>query len=231
MVYVTLRDADPSTLAPLAKIHGPKRPPPATEDVRRTDDPVVGRISPKAEAVPLRGEGAQLKLYKTTQGAIMRADHVVRDFLEDSHKEIGEIVKGASGPTSPVGLLNRTNPEIDLVRLGGLINRAELFLDAHSAARFDGLAPSLIVRNVSSEGLKLFEHLKLTLDELSRNGRIPESARSMALEQLVELRGSLRSLVHHFDSRMLQVFSAMHGAGEGTESESDAGDDGPTRAA
>ncbi len=219
----------------LAKVRGPGRPhtdktdkivPEA--DLRRDNPAVIGRINPEPDHYPIRGEGAQLKLMKTTQGLIMRADHVVRDFLEDVHRELGEIVKAGSGEGAPIGYSGRTSPEIDLVRLGGLINRGELFLDSHSSARFDGMGPSLVVRNVASEGLKMFEHLKLALNELVREGRVAESSRPTVLAELVEMRGNLRSLVHHFDSRMLEFAATlqqkMAELGEGD------GDSGPRAA-
>lgn len=214
---------------PFAKARGPWRPPAAPDSDTQPASPVIGRIQPEPDAYPIRGEGAQVQLIKTTQGLVMRADHVVRDFLEDVHRELGEIVKSGSGEGSPIGFKGRVSPEVDLVRLDGLINRGELFLDSHSSARFDGLGPSLVVRNVASEGLKLFEHLRLALNDLIRDGRVVESNRPIVLGELVEMRGNLRSLVHHFDSRMLE-FAASLRQKMADQAGLEGGDDGPRAA-
>ena len=154
---------------------------------------------------PIKGEGVEIKIIKTSQGVIMRADHVVRDFLDNAHKELGDSVKSASGHAVPIGFTEQNGPQIDAPRLEGLLNRAGLFLEEHSSARFDGFGPSLVVREVSSEGLKLFEHLRIVLEESVRNGAVSAHNKSEVLMRLVEMRGSLRSLVHHFDARMLEL--------------------------
>ena len=196
----------------LARVKGPPATQPDIEGDPSSDvnNDVVGRIRPAPDTFPIRGEGAQVKLINTTQGLIMRADHVVRDFLEDVHRELGEIVKNASGEAAPIGFLQQASPSLDVIRLQGLMNRAELFLENHSTARFDGLGPSLVVRNVASEGLKLFEHLRLSMGQVIHKGTVSPSERTPVLEQLVEMRGQLRGLVHHFDARMLEFAGALH---------------------
>jgi|GEM_PF-6891545 len=153
---------------------------------------------------PVKGEGVRINIINTSQGAIMRADHVVRDFLDNAHRELGDIVKSASGQAIPIGFTKQSGPQIDTSRLEGLLNRAGLFLEEHSTARADGFGPSLVVREISSEGLKLFEHLRIALEESVRNGVVSAHNKSDVLMRLVEMRANLRSLVHHFDARMLE---------------------------
>lgn len=171
---------------------------------------VIGRINPPAQPYPIRGEGVQLKLIKTSEGVIiMRADHIVRDFLEEAHREMGEILKGASGSGSRIGFTAQEGSPLDVGKLEGLINRAGLFMEAHSSARFDGFGPSLVVRNVASEGLKIFEHLRLATDQATSNGSISAREKSTLLAHLIEVRGTVRSLIHHFDTQMLQYSEVL----------------------
>lgn len=181
-------------------------PPEAPLDTAIPAELLCGRPNRSTNtAIPaIVGTAVELQIVSTAQGSIMRAEHSVREFLEQAHQQLGEIVRSGSGVRAPIGFANKAQPEVDISKLEGLVNCAGLFLDVHAVARADGFGPSLLVREISSEGLKIFEHLRLELITLNVDGQVSEGCRQPLLGYLVEVRGSLRGLLQHFDSGMLQ---------------------------